>query len=331
MIVGIDLGGTKIAYALVDSATGSVRARHVAPTNSQAGAADVLARMVTQITQLCADAAVALTQVSGIGIGVPGVFDDASGHTLFLPYLVGTWRDVAVGPTLTAALGVPTWLINDARAFVLGEAVYGAGRGYDNVAGFTVGTGIGGGVVIHQHLYLGIDGTAGEFGHQTLAVDGPQCGCGNYGCLEAFASGPAMVAQAQHLLAHQQAPQLAELLAAGHELTPALLCQAGDAGDTAVAALLQTAYRYLGTGVANVVSLFSPNAVIIGGSVANLGEPLFAAVRHEVATRCKATPVERIAIVPAALGGDAGVLGAACWAAHRSGQQQFSPLTKESL
>ena len=95
--------------------------------------------------------------------------------------------------------------------------------------------------------------------------------------------------------------------------------------------MLTTAYRYLGTGVANVVSLFSPNAVIIGGSVANLGEPLFAAVRREVATRCKATPVERIAIVPAALGGDAGVLGAACWAAHRSGQQQFSPLTKESL
>ena len=98
MIVGIDLGGTKIAYALVDSATGSVRARHVAPTNSQAGAADVLARMVTQITQLCADAEVALTQVSGIGIGVPGVFDDATGHTLFLPNLMGTWRDVPVGP-----------------------------------------------------------------------------------------------------------------------------------------------------------------------------------------------------------------------------------------
>jgi glucokinase len=96
-----------------------------------------------------------------------------------------------------------------------------------------------------------------------------------------------------------------------------------------VAAVLQTAYRYLGTGVANVVSLFSPHAVIIGGSVANLGEPLFAAVRHEVTLRCKATPVAQIAIVPAALGGDAGVLGAACWAAHRSGRQQFGPLIKE--
>lgn len=331
MIVGIDLGGTKIAYALVDSTTGTVQARHVAPTNSQAGATDVLARMVAHITQLCGDAGVVLTDVSGIGIGVPGVFDDTTGHTLFLPNLMGTWRDVAVGPTLTAALGVPTWLINDARAFVLGEAVYGAGRGYANVVGFTVGTGIGGGVVIHQQLYLGIDGTAGEFGHQTLALDGPQCGCGNYGCLEAFASGPAMVAQAQQLLAHQQAPQLAGLLAAGHELTPALLRRAAEVGDTAVARLLATAYRYLGAGVANVVSLLSPNAVIIGGSVANLGEPLFAAVRREVATRCKATPVERIAIVPAALAADAGVLGAACWAAHRGGQQRFGLLTKERI
>lgn len=327
MIIGIDLGGTKIAFALVDSDSGTVRARKVAPTNSQAGAADVLARMVTHITQLCADAQVALTEVSGIGIGVPGVFDDATGHTLFLPNLVGTWRDIAVGPTLTAALGVPTWLINDARAFVLGEAVYGAGRGYDNVVGFTVGTGIGGGVVIHQQLYLGIDGTAGEFGHQTLALDGPQCGCGNYGCLEAFASGPAMVAQARLLLEQQRAPKLTTLLTGGHELTPALLRQAAESGDTAVAAVLETAYRYLGTGVANVVSLFSPNAVIIGGSVANLGEPLFAGLQREVVTRCKATPVDQIAIVPAALGGDAGVLGAACWAAHRSGQQQFGPLS----
>ena len=313
MIVGVDLGGTKIAYAVIDAHTGFVHARAMAATDSHEGSDAVVARMVAQIRALVRD-----FPIEAIGVGVPGVFDDASGHTRFLPNLMGTWPDVPVAPTLHATFGVPVWLINDARAFVLAEAVYGAGRGHHNVAGFTLGTGIGGGVVIHQQLYLGIAGTAGEFGHQTLALDGPQCGCGNYGCLEAFASGPAMVAQAQQLLAHGQAPMLAQRVAAGDVLTPALLAAVAT-HDAAVAQLLNTAYRYIGAGVSNVVSLFSPNAVILGGSVANLGDALFAAVRHEVTLRCRATPVDQIAIVPAALGADAGVLGAACWAAYRAG------------
>lgn len=313
MIVGVDLGGTKIAYAVIDPHTGHVHARAMAATDSHEGADAVLARMVAQIRALVRD-----FPIEAIGVGVPGVFDDTSGHTRFLPNLMGTWPDVPVAPTLHAVFGVPVWLINDARAFVLAEAVYGAGRGQRNVAGFTLGTGIGGGVVIHQQLYLGIAGTAGEFGHQTLALDGPQCGCGNYGCLEAFASGPAMVAQAQQLLAHGQAPLLAQRVAAGDALTPALLAAVAP-HDAAVAQLLHTAFRYIGAGVSNVVSLFSPNTVILGGSVANLGDALFAAVRHEVALRCRATPVDQIAIMPAALGADAGVLGAACWAAYRAG------------
>lgn len=313
MIVGIDLGGTKIAYALIDPHTGEVQARAVAATDSHAGAADVLARMVVQIRSLTRD-----TAVRAIGVGVPGVFDDTRGHTIFLPNLVGTWPDVPVAPYLRDALGVPVWLINDARAFVLGEAVYGAGRGHTNVAGFTLGTGIGGGVVIHNQLYLGIAGTAGEFGHQTLALDGPVCGCGNHGCLEAFASGPAMVAQAQQLLDAGQAPVLAQQLATGAVLTPALLAKVAP-HDEAVSLLLKKAFRYIGAGVANVVSLFSPEAVVLGGSVANLGDALFAAVRYEVKQRCRATPVAQIRIVPAALAGDAGMLGAACWAAHRAG------------
>jgi glucokinase len=313
MIVGVDIGGTKIAYAVIDAHTGVVHARAMAPTDSHEGAAAVLARMESQIRTLISD-----FSIEAIGVGVPGVFDDASGHTRFLPNLMGTWPDVPVAPHLRAAFGVPVWLINDARAFVLAEAIYGAGRGHHNVAGFTLGTGIGGGLVIHQQLYLGIAGTAGEFGHQTLALDGPQCGCGNYGCLEAFASGPAMVAQAHQLIARGEAPMLAAHVAAGAVVTPAVLAEVAP-HDAAVAQLLHTAFRYIGAGVANVVSLFSPTAVILGGSVANLGDALFATVRHEVTLRCRATPVDQITIMPAALGGDAGMLGAACWAAYRAG------------
>ena len=324
MFVGVDLGGTKIAYALIDHRQGRVLARRVAPTDSADEPDAVLARMVGDIRQVVTDAGVTLSDVCGIGCGVPGVYDDATGHTLFLPNLVGTWHQVPVGPTLTAALDIPVWLINDARAFVLAEAAYGAGRGHANVVGFTIGTGIGGGVVINQRLYMGIDGTAGEFGHQTLALDGPQCGCGNYGCLEAFASGSAMVAQANVLIESGHAPDLARRIAHGMQLTPSVMVSCSD---IAVHQLLAQAYQYLGAGVANVVSLFSPNVVVLGGSVAQLGDPLCAAVRQVVIERCRATPVARIAIVTAALGGDAGVLGAAVWAAHRSGAEDVRALT----
>lgn len=324
MFVGVDLGGSKIAYAVIDHVQGRVLARRVAPTDSADGPDAVLMRMTDDIRRVVADAGLGLSDVHGIGCGVPGVYDDATGHTLFLPNLIGTWHQVPVGPTLTAALGVPVWLINDARAFVLAEAAYGAGRGQQNVVGFTIGTGIGGGVVINQRLYMGLDGTAGEFGHQTLALDGPQCGCGNYGCLEAFASGTAMVAQAQALIEAGQAPDLAQRVANGAHFTPSLMAQCDD---VAVHQLLAQAYQYLGAGVANVVSLFSPNVVVLGGSVAQLGEPLCAAVQQVVRQRCRATPIDRIAIVTAALGGDAGVLGAAVWAAHRSGADVVHKLT----
>jgi glucokinase len=324
MFVGVDLGGTKIAYAVIDYRQGRVLARYVAATNSADGPDAVLVRMSSDIRQVVADAGLTLADIRGIGCGVPGVYDDATGHTLFLPNLVGTWHQVPVGPTLTAALGIPIWLINDARAFVLAEAAYGAGRGQQNVVGFTIGTGIGGGVVINQRLYMGLDGTAGEFGHQTLALDGPQCGCGNYGCLEAFASGTAMVTQAQVLINAGQAPDLAQRIVHGAHLTPSLMASCSD---IAVQQVLAQAYAYLGAGVANVVSLFSPHVVVLGGSVAQLGEPMCAAVRQVVQQRCRATPIERIAIVTAALGGDAGVLGAAVWAAHRSGTEDVHALT----
>ncbi|MFM2308576.1 MAG: hypothetical protein RLY87_696 [Chloroflexota bacterium] len=322
MMLGIDLGGTKIAYAVVHPGSATVVARLQTETRSHEGAAAVLARMIADCTAVCAQAGIHTRALLGVGVGVPGVFDDTTGCTLFLPNLHGTWPNVPVVETLSTALGCPVWLVNDARAFVLAEAIHGAGAGYDNIVGFTLGTGIGGGVVINRQLYLGIDGTAGEFGHQTIALDGPRCGCGNHGCLEAFASGPAILSRADALLAAGDAPHLKAALAAGHAYTPALVASSAGAGDRGLAALLQQVYAAIGAGVANVVTLFSPQVVVLGGSVSNLGAPLFAAVQEVVQTRCRATPVERISIVPARLGADAGVLGAAQWAAHRSRQKE---------
>jgi glucokinase len=322
MMLGIDLGGTKIAYAVVVPGTSTIVARHVTETRSHEGAPAVLQRMIADCRDVCAAAGIHPAALSGIGIGVPGVFDDTTGCTLFLPNLHGTWPNVPVAQTLSDALGCSVWLINDARAFVLAEALHGAGRGADNIVGFTLGTGIGGGVVIGRDLYLGIDGTAGEFGHQTLALNGPRCGCGNIGCLEALASGPAIVAQATQLLEDGNAPHLAQALAKGDAFTPALVAQAANAGDGALVRLLDDVYAAIGAGVANVVTMFSPHVVVLGGSVSNLGTPLLAAVRQVVQQRCRATPIERIAIVPAVLGADAGMLGAAQWAFRRLQQRE---------
>lgn len=318
MYVGVDIGGTKVAYAVIDTAKGTVWHREVMPTDADAGHDAVLARIVAVVRRLQAQ----FPQLRGIGVGVPGVFDDATGETLFLPNLKGTWAHVPVIPMLTQALGLPAWLINDARAFVLGEALYGAGRGHANVVGFTIGTGIGGGVVIQQQLYLGIRGTAGEFGHQTLALEGPTCGCGNVGCLEAFASGSALVRMAQAAMDAGHAPTLVAQVNAGVELTPAAMAASAD---EAIQRIMEQAYRYIGAGVANAVSMFSPDVVVIGGSVSNLGEPLLARIRDVVRMRCRATPVAEVTIARAALAGDAGVMGAACWAAYRHGAMALYP------
>lgn len=189
---GVDLGGTKIAVAIVEWERGSLLARAQTPTDSHEGPSAVLQRIAALVHTVCKDAGIAVAEVAAIGLGVPGVYDLATGHTHFLPNLAGAWRNVPAGPRLTAALGRPVWLINDARAFVLAESTLGAGRGAQTVVGLTLGTGIGGGLAFGGKLFSGLDGTAGEIGHMTMDPDGPLCTCGNRGCLETYASGVAI-------------------------------------------------------------------------------------------------------------------------------------------
>jgi glucokinase len=254
-------------------------------------------------------------QLAGLGVGVPGVFDPSSGHTLFLPNLPGTWRNVPVGPVLHQELGCPVRLINDARAFVLAEATYGAGRGAETVVGLTLGTGIGGGIVLHGRLHEGMDGSAGEIGHHTVDPNGPPCGCGNRGCLETYASGPSIAAQGMRAVAQGMTTRIAGLVE--HDLnriTPETIMRAAEQGDAVACDILARAGDALGIGIANMVTVLSPEVVVLGGSVARLGEWLFAPVRAMIRRRCHVTPIERVQILPAALGGDAGVIGAAIWA-----------------
>ncbi|MEA2725072.1 MAG: glucokinase [Gemmatimonadales bacterium] len=315
--IGIDLGGTKIAAAALDTGTGELLGRTVIATEAHEGPPAVLRRLAQVVERVCAEAGLRRSTIGAIGVGVPGVTDIAGGRTIFLPNLPTTWPDIPVAATLSEATGCPVALINDARAFILAEAIWGAGRGAQNVVGLTIGTGIGGGIVVDGQLYLGIDGTAGEIGHQTVDVDGPPCGCGNRGCLESFASGPAITAMGVKAVLQGMTTEIGALVEQDlNRITPETIMRAAERGDLVAREILARAGAYLGTGVANLATILSPNRVIIGGGVARLGHWLLDPVRETLRRRCFAVPVERIEVVPAALGNDAGIIGAAVWASQ---------------
>ena len=311
MYIGVDLGGTKIAVAVVDPLAGAIVSRDVIPTNSEAGPAAVLERMAQLIRSVCGMAGVALPTIQAIGVGVPGVFDPQRGETLFLPNLAGAWPRVPVGATLGAQFNCPVWLINDARAFVLAEATIGAGRGAHTVVGLTLGTGIGGGIAIGGRLHLGA-GAAGEIGHMTVNPDGPRCSCGNRGCIETFASGAAIASRGADAASGRSPLLTARAAGDPARITPENVRQAAEAGDPVAQDILWNAGRMLGVAVANLVTILSPDCVVLGGSVARLGVWRFDPVRRAVPERVRAVPIEQLAIVPAQLD-DPGVIGAALW------------------
>lgn len=316
--IGVDLGGTKIAAAALNAATGELAGSLVVPTEAHEGPEAVLGRVAAVVGRVREGLGLARGDVAGVGVGVPGYINPDTGTTLLLPNLPGAWRGLPAGAMLREQTGLPAALINDARAFVLAEATQGAGRGAHAVVGLTLGTGVGGGIAIDGRLLLGISGSAGEAGHMTIDPDGPPCNCGNSGCLEQFASGPAIAALGVKAVLHGATTAIGGL--AGGDLgaiTPETIRRAAEAGDAVATAILARVGGYLGIGVANLVTTLSPNRVILGGSVARLGPWLFDPVRATVRQRVRAVPVDEVAIVPAALGAEAGVIGAAVWAAQQ--------------
>jgi len=241
--------------------------------------------------------------IASLGIGVPGLYDPVAGTTRFLVNMPGDWMGRPVAEPVRAVLDVPVSLINDARAFGLAELRLGAGRGADSMVGLTLGTGVGGVIAIDGHVVLGHDGTAGEVGHHTIDPDGPPCNCGNNGCLEAFARADRIAA------------------ACGTDTAEAAV-EAAQGGDTRALDGLASVGRYLGIGIANMITVISPDRVVIGGGIAASGELLLGPIRAEVRRRVQTTSLSEVEIVTAELGTWAGAVGAAVHgaeAAARSG------------
>lgn len=311
LFAGIDLGGTTIAAAIADR-HGKVIAETETVTNSHEGPLAVIDRIGDLVGYLAEGA-----KLQAVGMGVPGLVDVTRGVTRFLPNLPTQWRDVPVADLLGKTLGCPVSLLNDVRTATLGELTFGHGRTNPSLtmAFFSIGTGVGGGVVVDGKLRLGPLGAAGELGHQTILPDGPRCGCGNRGCLETLASGPAIEAEGLRLMRMGMAPKLFDLVSGNPALvTPREMLASGD---DSTREAIQRAAESVGIAVANVVAILHPDLVVIGGGVAELGEALLSPVREVVHQRVGMFPTDGVRIEKSQLGDRAGILGAIALAAQR--------------
>jgi glucokinase len=304
-VLGIDIGGTKLAAGVVD-ADGRMLERGEMPTLAYEGLEPVLERIVGLGRELLARAAAQKEPVQRIGIGCAGPVDLKAGKVFDPPNLPG-WSDVSLVRHIESALGLPAILENDANAAALGEFRYGAGRGVRSLFYFTVSTGIGGGIILDGKVWHGLKDAAGEAGHMTVCPDGPVCGCGNRGCLEAMASGPSIARRAREAVAAGRLTRLREVPV----VTSADVVRLAQEGDAVAREVWEAAVKYLGIGVASVITVLAPERIVLGGGVTRAGDFLFEPLRVEVRRRVKLMPVESVLVLPAALGPDVGILGAA--------------------
>jgi len=314
--IGCDLGGTNLRAAIVNVESGDVLYQMSIPTLAREGHDAVMGRMADLFLQVIQSAGMQKDEIGSIGIGVPGVLDLENGETLFLPNLPGTWPHVPLRDTITRLTGLPTALLNDVRSITNGEWRFGAGRGVDTVAVFAIGTGIGGGLIVNGQLHLGIGGTGGELGHTMIDFNGPRCGCGNDGCLEAYASGPAIAAMGMKAVSQGRTTSIAELCDYDlNRITPKLIAKAAEAGDEIAKEIYEKAGFYLGIAAASICASIGPRRIIIGGGVAQAGELLLGPIRRTIRERVYVMPVEQVEVVQSQLSDNAGVIGVACWAA----------------
>ena len=293
--LGLDLGATNLKWAMVEQAGGewATVAREQVATRLAHPPEDVPAAVVEQLGEVAVEAIRTCGPATSVGIGVPGLYDPAAGTARFLVNIPGPWAGQPIAGPVGDAVGLPAVLVNDARAFGLAELRLGAARGASSMIGLTLGTGVGGVIAIDGRVHQGHDGTAGEIGHQTIDPDGPMCGCGNRGCLEAFARADRIAAACGTATAEE---------AVAH-------ARAGDA--RAIDGLARIG-RYLGIGIANMIAVISPDRVVIGGGIGTGAiDLLFEPIQAELQQRVKTTALDRVELVPAELGTWAGAIGAA--------------------
>lgn len=313
-IIGIDIGGTKCAAAIATKDGTLLQRESIFTEGGIRSPKEVLVRLTTLAKELIEKEQISIKAIAGVGVSCGGPLDTKTGiiHT---PPNLPDWQEIAVRDFFEKAFGLPVRVENDANATALAEWHFGAGRGAKNVVFITMGTGIGGGLILDGKLYRGTNDLAGELGHQTILMNGPLCACGKRGCLEALASGPAIARLARESMTYGRHKQVLAL-AGGKpsDITAEHVVEAAKMGDAFAIRILEEAGTYMGVGIANVIQMFNPEVVIIGTIAVHAGELILAPIRSAVEEYAWKRSRDVCRIVPAELGDRAQDLAAiALW------------------
>lgn len=313
-IVGVDIGGTNVVVGLVPMEGGEPRAVRSFETRPERGPEDLVERVADAVGRaietVLAEEGASEDSVAGMGIGSPGPLDRASGVVLDTPNL--GWKDLPLRDLLSEATGLRATLDNDANCATFGEWWRGAGRDVDNLVGLTLGTGIGGGIVLRGELVHGASDAAGEIGHMSIDFTGRRCACGNYGCLEAYCSGPNIAARAREGIEAGVETVLTDLVDGDlARITAATVYEAVVLEDDYANEVMTETAKILGAGIANIINVLNPEVVVIAGGVTRAGSHLFQPLKSEVRRRAFRSAERACRILPAELPETAGMIGAA--------------------
>jgi glucokinase-like ROK family protein len=314
LLAAIDLGATSIDVALTTLA-GEVIAHHAEAADIGYGPRRILRRSLELLQRLLATEGALLTDVRGVGVGVPGPVDHAEGRVVAPPIMPG-WNGFPVRAAVAELVRCPVFVDNDVNLMAIGEHAAGAARGIDNFVFVKIGTGIGAGIVANGDVMRGADGCAGDLGHVCVDSNGRRCTCGNHGCLEVEAAGPAIARGGVHAAEAGEAPLLAALLEKQGYLQAHDVGEAAAHGDMVAMAVLRAAAAKIGLTLASVVSLLNPSLIVLGGGVSRIGDAFLAEIRTAIYRRSLPLATRNLPIVTSELGADAGVIGASILAAR---------------
>ena len=311
--IGIDLGGSKILTGLVDS-QGKILVSDERATPATKSARAVTRAILDSVHDVLENGAIRISEVAAVGIGAAGISNPDTGVVFASPHLP-RWRDVPLRDILQEKLGKQVFLMNDANAAALGEFYFGAARSARDFIYITLSTGIGGGIVIGGRLYTGTIGCAGEVGHMTIDDNGPVCGCGNRGCWEALASGTALAEEAKRRIKEGTATSILRYAGGRMEkVTAEIIHKAAQRGDSLARELIGRTGYYVGVGLANLINIFNPELIVIGGGLSNIGDMLLQPAFKVARQRAYEQAFQAVRFASAELGRNSGMLGAAAYA-----------------
>jgi len=319
LVLAVDLGGSKILTAVVN-AKGEMLSSDRRTTPAAKGPGVVIQAILDSIKRAISQAGITAAQLAAICIGAPGLSNPETGVIFTSPHLPG-WKDVPLKTIVEEETGIKTLLVNDANAAALGEMYFGAAKGARNFIYITISTGIGGGIVIDGEIYAGSLGTAGEIGHMTIDTNGPKCNCGNTGCWETLASGTALAREAKQRISGGAKTSILEYADGDvNKVNAETVHKAAQQGDTLAKELIARTSYYIGVGLTNLINIFNPELIIIGGGLANIGDILLEPAYKVAGERAYKVAFESVRFARAELGKNSGVIGAAAYAFREIGK-----------